>query len=90
MEKLEITSMSSRGQIVIPLNIREHLGLRDGEKFVVVGEDDTVLLKKISMPSFKNFGKLIQKTQQFAKDKGITPSDVESAIIRRRRNKKSK
>ena len=84
MDKLEITSMSSRGQVVIPLDIRQHLGLREGEKFVVVGEDDTVILKKISMPSFKNFGTLVQKTQQFAKDKGITPADVEGAIKRAR------
>lgn len=85
MEKLEITSMSSRGQIVIPLDIREHLGLKEGEKFVVVGEEDTVVLKKIAMPSFKNFDKLIQKTQQFAKEKGITSDDVEGAIKRTRK-----
>lgn len=85
MEKLEITSMSSRGQVVIPLDIRELLGLREGEKFVVVGEDDTVLLKKITMPSFKNFDKLIQKTRQFAKDKSLTAADVEGAIKRARK-----
>jgi AbrB family looped-hinge helix DNA binding protein len=85
MQKLEITSMSSRGQIVIPLGIREQMDLREGEKFIVVGESDTVLLKKIAMPSFKNFDKLIQKTQQFAKEKGITPSDVEGAIKRARK-----
>jgi len=86
MEKLEIASMSSRGQIVIPLDIREHLGLREGEKFIVVGEDDTVILKKIAMPSFKNFDKLIQKTQQFAKDRGINPADVEKAVKRARKS----
>ena len=85
MEKLEITSMSSRGQVVIPLDIREQLGLKEGEKFIVVGEDDTVILKKVTMPSFKNFNKLLQKTQQFAKEKGITKADVESAIKRTRR-----
>ncbi len=84
MEKLEITSMSSRGQIVIPLDIREELGLREGEKFVVVGEEDTIILKKVTMPSFKNFDRLIQKTQQFAKEKGITKADVEGAIKRSR------
>ena len=60
--------MSSRGQIVIPLDIREELGL-----------------KKVTMPSFKNFDKLLQKTQQFAKEKGITKADVESAIKRAKR-----
>ena len=85
MEKLEITSMSSRGQVVIPLDIRKQLGLKEGEKFVVVGEDDTVILKKVAMPSFKNFDKLLQKTQQFAKEKGMTKADVENAIKRARK-----
>ena len=85
MEKLEITSMSSRGQVVIPLDVREQLGLKEGEKFVVVGGDDTVILKKVTMPSFKNFDRLLKKTQQFAKRKGITKADVESAIKRSRR-----
>ena len=85
MEKLEITSMSSRGQVVIPLDIREQLGLKEGEKFVVVGEKDTGILKKVTIDSFKNFDKLLQKTQQFAKEKGITKADVESAIKRARK-----
>ena len=84
MEKLEITSMSSRGQVVIPLGIREQLGLKEGEKFVVVGKNDTVILKKVTMPSFKNFDKLLQKTQQLVKEKGITNADVKSAIKRTR------
>lgn len=84
MQKLKITSMSSRGQVVIPLDIREHLGLKEGEKFVVVGEEDTIILKKVTMPSFKNFDKLILKTQQFAKEKGISKADLESAIKRAR------
>ena len=85
MEKLEITSMSSRGQVVIPLDIREQLGLKEGEKFVVVGEDDTVVLKKITMPSFDNFDKLLQKTMRFAKEKGVTKEDVWDAIKRARK-----
>ena len=85
MEKLEITSMSSRGQVVIPLDIREQLGLKEGEKFVVVGEEDTVILKKIAMPSFKNFDKLLHKTMRFAKEKGVTKDDVEDAIKRARK-----
>ncbi len=85
MDKIEVTSMSSRGQIVIPLGIRAQLRLRDGEKFVVIGEDDTVLLKKITMPSFKNFEKMLRKTQRFAGDKGVTASDVEGAIKRARK-----
>jgi len=85
MEKLEITSMSSRGQVVIPLDIREQLGLKEGEKFVVLGENDTIILKKVTMTSFKNFDKLLQKTQQFAKERGITKADVKIAINKARK-----
>ena len=85
MEKLEITSLSSRGQVVIPQDVRDNLKLKTGEKFVVLGEGDTVILKKIKMPSFKNFDKLIRKTQEFAKKKGIKPSDVREAIERAKR-----
>lgn len=85
MESLEVTSMSSRGQVVIPFNIREQLGLRKGEKFIVIGEEDTVVLKKITMPSFQNFDKLLQKSMLFAKEKGLTKEDVEGAIKRARK-----
>ena len=85
MEKLEITSMSSRGQVVIPLDVRQHLGLKEGEKFIVVGDEDTVVLKKITMPSFKNFDKLINKTQNFVKEKGITKDDLKDTIKRTRK-----
>ncbi len=85
MDKIEVTSMSSRGQVVIPLDIREELGLREGEKFIVMGEDDTVILKKIKIPSFENFDRLIKKTREFAKSRGINEKDVEEAIKRARK-----
>ena len=85
MERLEVTSMSSRGQVVIPFDIREELGLREGEKFVVIAKDDTVILKKLSMPNFDDFDKLIKKTQEFAKDKGLTQSKLDRAIKRAKR-----
>ncbi len=84
MDKFEVTSMSSRGQVVIPLDIREQLGLKEGEKFFVVGEDDTILLKKMTLPSFKNFNKLVKKTQSFADDKGLKQADVNNAVKRAR------
>lgn len=77
---MEVTSMSSRGQVVIPLDIRERLNLHEGEKFVVIGENDTIVLKKLEEPSFKGFDKLLKKTRDFAEKKGLKPSDVEKAI----------
>jgi len=77
---IEITSMSSRGQIVIPQILRNRMKIHEGEKFVVIGGNNTIILKRLEMPSFSGVDKLLKKTGEFAKKKGIKKSDVEEAI----------
>ena len=85
MEKVAVTSMSSKGQVVIPLDVRTRLGLKEGEKFAVLGEGDTVVLKKISMPSLADFDVLREKTEKYVAERRIKPKDVKEAIKRARR-----
>ncbi|MBS3071591.1 AbrB/MazE/SpoVT family DNA-binding domain-containing protein [Candidatus Pacearchaeota archaeon] len=80
MENIEITSISSRGQVVIPQSLRDKLNIHEGEKFVVIGEDNTIVLKKLEMPSFKGFDKLLAKTREFAKKSKLKEADVEQAV----------
>jgi len=80
MENIEITSVSSRGQVVIPQSLRDKLKIREGEKFVVIGENNTIVLRKLEMPSFKGFDKLVAKTREFAKKNELKESDVEQAV----------
>lgn len=82
MEKIEITSMSSRGQVVIPFDLRKKMKLKEGERFTVFGNKETIILKKLEMPSFKEFDNLINKTREFAKTKGIKKSDIIESIKR--------
>lgn len=82
MEKLEVTSLSSRGQVVIPQGVRDRLHLHTGEKFVVIGEEDTIVLKKLEAPSFKGFDKLLNKTRDFVRRREIKPGDADEAIKR--------
>ena len=42
MASLATTKMSSKGQVVIPEDIRKRLGFRAGSQFVVVGEKDVI------------------------------------------------
>ncbi len=51
MERIDVTSMSSKGQVVIPLNVRKRLDLEEGVRFAVLGEGDMIVLKRIRMPS---------------------------------------
>jgi len=86
MECIEITSMSSRGQIVIPQRLREKLGFIEGEKFIVLGEDETIILKKIKKPSkeelIKKLDALTEKTRKKVEASGIKESDVPNRIHR--------
>lgn len=84
MENLEVTSMSSRGQVVIPQDLREKMGLMEGDKFVVMGNKDCLIFQKIKVPSFRGFDELLRKTQEFAKRTDLRPQDVEKAISKAR------
>jgi AbrB family looped-hinge helix DNA binding protein len=80
MESLATTRMSSKGQVVIPEEIRDRLGLKAGTQFVVVGDRDMVILKAISAPSLKEFDDLIGDVRRQARRAGLRKSDVEAAV----------
>ncbi len=80
MSVLETTKMSSRGQVVIPENIRKKLGLKAGSQFLVVGDKDVVILKSISPPSMSQFDQLLNKSAEQAKAMGLKEDDIEEAL----------
>ena len=80
MVKPSTTKLSSRGQVVIPEEIRNRLGLEPGDQFVVVGEGNVVILKTVEPPNPKRLKALMDKVQAAAKAAGVTPEDVERAI----------
>lgn len=80
MTAIATARMSSKGQVVIPEDIRNKLGLKTGSQFVVLGENDVVIMKAINQPSIRDFDKLIEKARQQAKTAGMTKSDVSSII----------
>jgi AbrB family looped-hinge helix DNA binding protein len=82
MESLATTRMSSKGQVVIPEEIRDRLGLKAGTQFVVLGNRDVVILKAITAPSVKEFNDLIGRARQQARKAGLRKSDVEAAVAR--------
>ena len=88
MSNVSTTKMSSKGQVVIPENIRKQLDLKAGAQFVVVGEKDVVILKNIAPPSLDEFGDLIAEAKKKGKQAGIKKSDISGAILNARGKKK--
>ena len=87
MSAIATTKMSSKGQVVIPEEIREQLELTSGAKFVVVAEKDTVILKLISPPPQEEFSKLLVRARSQAKKAGLKKDDVRQAIKKVRKSK---
>lgn len=50
IRELEFTKASSKGQIVLPINVRKKLGIQKGTVLSVVTENDMVVLKKMHSP----------------------------------------
>lgn len=87
MSLLATTRMSSKGQVVIPEEIRDRLHLAPGSQFVVIGEGDAIIFKTLSAPSMKDFDGLIRRARKQAKVSGLKPSDISKAITTVRKGK---
>lgn len=87
METLATTRMSSKGQVVIPESIRKQLDLKEGAQFLVVGDEDVVILKVVTLPDKSEFDALIKQARQQAKEAGLTQADITSAVAKARNKK---
>ena len=77
--------MSSKGQFVVPMDIREEMGLEIKDKFVIIHDKDSILLKRISKSEArKSMAKLMDRiSDKFAKE-GIKESDIQAEIRKSR------
>ncbi len=46
-------TLTSKGQITIPKEIREKLGLQKGDKLVLLEKDGNVILRKVSLEEIR-------------------------------------
>jgi AbrB family looped-hinge helix DNA binding protein len=80
MSLLATTRMSSKGQVVIPEEIRDRLHLSAGSQFVVIGEGDAIIFKTLTAPSMKDFNGLVQRARKQAKATGMKTADIYKAL----------
>ena len=82
MPRIGTTKMSSKGQVVIPEEIRNQLKLKAGAQFIVVGDKDTVVLKTISPPPMDEWEYLLKYARKQARKAGLKQSDIKRATAR--------
>lgn len=84
----EITKISSKGQVVIPMKIRRELDLEEGSRFVVDRSGQMIILRKLSIPeALAEFDKIVKIGSKYAEKKGIKCEEDFVRIIHERRKK---
>ena len=89
---VEITKMSSKGQVVIPQSIREEISASEGTMFAVISGKDSIVLKKIATPSkeelIHELKKIAREGSERAEKLGIKEKNVPDLIHKLRESKK--
>lgn len=86
---IEVTKMTSKGQVVIPQDIREGKDIREGEKFLVYDIGDSIVLKRVKglekASTIDEFEEVFSSLWKTARARGISKKDGEKEIAAYRR-----
>ncbi len=76
------TTVSSKGQIVIPKDVRDRLKITAGDQFEVVERPDGVLLRKATAKSHKSFDEVTAKIKSIVRYDGppVSIEEMSEAI----------
>jgi len=84
-EIFEMGSISSRGQIAIPSNIRKNMNLEEGSKVLFILENDTLIMKRITSETFAS---ITRPLKEEAKKSGLKESEVNDIVHKFRKEKR--
>lgn len=76
----QILTVSSKGQICLPVNIRKLLSIDAGDKLVAYTSGDVIMLKTLKLPSAEEFEASLDEAQKWASSVGYDESDVNDII----------
>lgn len=78
---LELTRLSEKGQVVIPTEIRRRMGLKEGTRFLVVGLEDTIVLRKLRLSEEKlRLKQLLAEARRSAEKQGLSETEIERLV----------
>lgn len=83
----KIVTVSTKGQIALPIDIRNQLDISTGDKLVVFTSKDMIMLKVLRLPSAEEFKESMEKAEEWAKSVGYKEEDVNN-IVKSVRNRK--
>ncbi len=86
---VDVLSVSSKGQIVLPAEMRKKMDIGAGAKLAAYAVGDMIMLKPIEVPTEEDFKKSLDKAVKWAKSAGYKESDVNDIVKTYRKNRKA-
>jgi AbrB family looped-hinge helix DNA binding protein len=77
---VNITKISSRGQVVIPSEIREKMNLEEGNLLIISDSGDSICMKKIELPKVKSWKETAKPFREAAKKSNFSSDDLKKLI----------
>lgn len=71
-EAIAMGTISARGQVAIPTEIREKMELDDGNKVLFFLEGDALLIKKVENLSWKEITKPLREAKKKIKEEDVS------------------
>ena len=76
----QVLTVSSKGQISLPVAIRKLLSIDAGDKLVAYASGDVIMLKTLKLPTAEEFEASLDEAQKWASSVGYKEEDVNDII----------
>ena len=85
---IQVITVSSKGQIAIPSEMRKGLSIDSGTKLAAYTDGDFIVLKPLKVPSLEEFKSTLDKASFWAQEAGLKEEDVDSIVKETRRRRR--
>ena len=82
---VEVLTVSSKGQVVLPVDMRNALSIKPGDKLAAYVSDELIMLKVLHRPSVEEFKARLDEAQTWAASVGYTEEDVADIVKQSRK-----
>ena len=86
---VDVLTVSSKGQIVLPAPIRKAMSISAGDKLAACATGGLIVLKPISVPDEADFKAWLDEAAGWAEASGLGESEVDNAIAAVRARRRS-
>ena len=73
--------MSAKGQLVVPQDMRETAGYKEGDRFVAISTPEGIAFKRLNFDELAaDYERITKELRKHMKEKKITQKDIDKAI----------